>query len=399
MEWSGVASVAGMHGRTKVATAIAALATLGALTSPAAATIVHTDFGGSRDRATDGTVDSRGRVIAVGRSGAYGRWSIARYTADGELDSSFGGDGTVQVNPNGTLGSIYVAVDSTDRILLAGTLSRLTLRSRFAVTRLALDGTPDPTFGRSGTVRIGVGRFALSSGLAVDERDRPVVVGLGGDVGLPLALRLRPDGELDHSFDGDGIRELRQRYRTSPEAVAIDEAGRIVIAGSQDGLVAGSQDGHMFLTRLLGSGRTDTSFGRDGHSILFDRVRSTASAIEVEPNGRILVAGRAEGLIALARLDRAGAPDPTFGDGGRQTLPTGVHRAVVSVAGGRNGRVVAAAGDQLVGLTSRGEPDPDLGPTGEADLDVDLVAIVGARSGHPIGIGTDDEDFALTDLP
>jgi uncharacterized delta-60 repeat protein len=98
-------------------------------------------------------------------------------------------------------------------------------------------------------------------------------------------------------------------------AVAVDAAGRMIVAGS----VAGP-GGHDFLvTRLNPDGTPDTTFGTGGEvAIDFGGADDTAAAVALDTTGRIVVAGTTTaggGEFAVARLTSAGALDPAFGGG------------------------------------------------------------------------------------
>src|SRR5262249_35128664 len=72
------------------------------------------------------TVDSLGRLIVTGNTSSSlgatdaARTAVTRYTVSGVLDTSFGGTGIVVI-PFGTPSA--VAVDSNDRIIIAGEIS------------------------------------------------------------------------------------------------------------------------------------------------------------------------------------------------------------------------------------------------------------------------------------
>src|SRR5439155_13950825 len=84
--------------------------------------IVTTDTGG-RGFFLGVTVDAAGRIVAAGS--AYGSFMLARYTPDGWLDNSFGGNSGIVVvrNIGGSGGyewAATVAIDSLGRIVAAG---------------------------------------------------------------------------------------------------------------------------------------------------------------------------------------------------------------------------------------------------------------------------------------
>ena len=68
--------------------------------------------------------------------------------------------------------------------------------------------------------------------------------------------------------------------------------------------------------RLMDAADLDPTFG-DGGGVLFDvGPEAAANATAVQPDGKILVAGRQGSNAFLARFNPDGSRDATFGDGG-----------------------------------------------------------------------------------
>src|SRR5439155_18760686 len=75
-------------------------------------------------------------------------------------------------------------------------------------------------------------------------------------------------------------------------------------------------------------GLLDTSFGTQGATrIVFPGGRDNASAMAIQPDGKIVIAGSAsngfDDDFAVARLNADGSPDTGFGSGGRLLIPVG----------------------------------------------------------------------------
>jgi uncharacterized delta-60 repeat protein len=102
-------------------------------------------------------------VVAVGSS----PWTIARYRATGERDTSFGPAGSngwvTKTFKKGDSALDGVVVDSLNRLVVAGkvpvTIGRNTV-SALAVARYNADGTADAGFGTNGLVVIPVSPYA-----------------------------------------------------------------------------------------------------------------------------------------------------------------------------------------------------------------------------------------------
>jgi uncharacterized delta-60 repeat protein len=165
-----------------------------------------------------------------------------------------------------------------------------------------------------------VGRIDGGAG-AVDigRRSRIVIAGRRN------VARLRPDGRLDRGFGNRGIATLASkgagvRYALGPSSLAIAPNGGVIVAGRDCSVPRGCE---FAVTRLTRDGRLKRSFGEDGTALIgFGSNDAQARAIAIARSGKLIVAGAScESIdhchLALARLDRNGNLDQSFGDGGR----------------------------------------------------------------------------------
>jgi uncharacterized delta-60 repeat protein len=146
------------------------------------------------------------------------------------------------------------------------------------------------------------------------------------------------------------------------------------------------------VARYAVDGSPDPTFGEAGLATVRFDGSSIATAVTVDDQGRVLVAGQAQlgfsatrSDFALARLDAAGVPDVSFGAGGLVTTDFGaspgapVHDEFArGVVVQRDGRIVAVGVAQLgtgadlamARYTSDGAPDPSFGAGGRLTVDV-----------------------------
>ena len=218
----------------------------------------------------------------------------------------------------------------TSAVTNAVTAAAIGLVSLRATEASSQDGDLDPTFGSSGTLTTSFGPTRQDQGYAVAvQPDGKVVVagdsyhGSGYDIAVARYTEL---GDLDPSF-GAGGRVLTPFPGTgaSTRAVAIQEDGNIVVAGGTAGL--------FLVVRYTPDGALDPAFGAGGIVTTdFGGLGATAVAIEIQTDGKIVVAGRAgqtvngaaKNVFALARYETDGALDATFGTGGLVTTSFGV---------------------------------------------------------------------------
>jgi uncharacterized delta-60 repeat protein len=119
---------------------------------------------GSFGRAFDLAIDPSGNIVAggiarpKGASLAENVYAGARFTSNGQLDTSFSRDGKVTFSFFGLNNSgRNVAIQSDGKIILGGSTNVATNITDFAMVRFNPDGTVDSTFGSDGRVTTDTG--------------------------------------------------------------------------------------------------------------------------------------------------------------------------------------------------------------------------------------------------
>ncbi len=218
----------------------------------------------------DGTVAAVGTYNPDSDLGGYHNdLALARYQTDGALDTTFSGDGVLTQDIGGGRDDMRaVAIDSNGRIAVAGTVENFsTGTSRdIALVRFDANGSVDSTFSGSGTVITDVaGEPQYGLDLAVDADDKLVVAGFGYLEPFPtgssevLLLRYGTDGALDPTFSVDGVAATGFGVGSfdAGEAIAIQPNGALVVAG------AAGED--FAVDRYKSVGELDPAFSGDGH--------------------------------------------------------------------------------------------------------------------------------------
>src|SRR5262249_46268292 len=134
-----------------------------------------------------------------------------------------------------------------------------------------------------------------------------------------------------------------------PEDVVLQGDGRIVVAGQA------LYRGHLRLAiaRFVRAGRLDPTFGEDGkiHRAIGDS--AGAASVAIQPDGRIVAAGRAQfgssARFAVARFEPDGSPDATFSDDGIVSTRIGGTAAAADLALQVDGKLVVAGGARIQG--------------------------------------------------
>jgi uncharacterized delta-60 repeat protein len=178
------------------------------------------------------------------------------------------------------------------------------------------NGQPDPTFGTGGTTTLDA---FVGADLVLQPDRRLLLIGTAdttpptefpGSVNELSVMRLDPDGSPDGTFGDGGTANVSVTGLNSPtaqpgrdggSAVAVQADGRIVIAGATSGA-----NPDFAVARLLADGTLDTQFTDTGAlTIDFFGFSDVAESIDVTDDGNIIVGGLARDNVdgyGVARL-------------------------------------------------------------------------------------------------
>ena len=351
-------------------------------------------FGGF-DRGRALAIQPDGRIVVVGRTGSetIGDFAVARLTPGGLPDAGFGSAGRVAVNfgAGSNDEGFDVALQPDGMVVAAGETTAQGELPDFGVVRLRPDGTPDPGFGggHPQSVDFVVGVMTNSSDLGRSAAllpDGRILLGGGTDVSGSETFgvaRLRSTGALDSPSDfspgpsrtGTAIADFPGGGEFSRD-IAIQPDGKIVIGGDNGDNFA--------VARLMPNGDYDGSFGSPAGRTTVDFGKTEdAAALALQPDGKILIAGRTNVGhccdFAIARLNPDGSPDDSFGGGdGRSLVAFGDDEAgAEAIALQPDGKIVVA-GYKRMGVNSaavarlqpNGSLDSTFGEGGRASLEI-----------------------------
>jgi len=350
--------------------------------------------------------------LGGGKSLVTGEFRLTRVNADGSLDTSFGGTGTIKVPipvqaavelPSGKILIAYASSGGTHSVI-----------NDLSVALIGQDGSIDRSLGTNGLLTV----------MLPSDLRRVTVVGIaatgeGGAlvVGGSFLFEARPDGSANPGFGSSGL-------VTSLPALA---GARLLPDGSIEAV--GSGDGptgeDVAILRYTAAGSPDLAFGPGGLRT-FDfggdeevRAASWAADGSVVLGGSSLQAGTCreagdcEGAPILAAFDPSGDPDPGFGDGGvvRLSALAGTSQAwgrdgVNAITRRPDGSIVAAGGAPprhtlafLAALAPSGALLPGFGEGGIVGVREALPAtqrvagLARLASGKLLAAGTTDVGF------
>ena len=280
--------------------------------------VVTTDFLGSYDVGHSVTVSQTGGAILVGGYAYNGTgydFALAKYTADGILDTSFDTDGKVETNLGGNDFGQAIAAQRGDKIIVAGYRDNNGISELALVRYLADTGAVDTVFGPNGngivTTPLG-NNFSYGHALALQSDDKILLAGTmvswNDQRSDFILVRYTKDGVLDTSFGGDGIVTTHVDFYDEGTSVFIQENGKILVAGYS---VNGNYNSHFVLLRYKADGTLDGSFGSGG-KVITDLDGNDRAHSVWYGNGKILVGGSLNGNFAIARYNENGSLDTSF---------------------------------------------------------------------------------------
>lgn len=271
-----------------------------------------------------------------------------------------------------------------------------TTNNDFAVARYNSDGSLDSKFGTNGTVTTNMYGTDYASAAMVQADGKLVVVG-AAPVGYYFGIaRYNSNGTLDTSFSSDGAQVVYYGGYGAATAVGIQPDGKVVVGGE------GSND--FKIVRLDRYGEFDTSFDTDGIASTDLGGTDIVKAITVLSSGKILVVGTSDGNLALVRYNANGSLDTSFDTDGKLVTDLGGTETLNSLIALADGKFLAAGTDGnndlvLMRFNSDGSLDTSFDTDGKVATDLggwetgNSVAV--QSDGKILLAGTTDTDFAL----
>ncbi|HEX8565143.1 MAG TPA: FG-GAP-like repeat-containing protein [Pyrinomonadaceae bacterium] len=308
---------------------------------------------GTGEFARDIKVQSDGKIVVVGEttvssSPNYNRdFAVLRLNPNGTLDSSFGNNGVVTTDM-GTWGDtpFAVAIQPDNKIVVVGHTHSDTFQD-IALARYNSDGNLDSAFGNGGKI---VMPLTDSEDYLLD-----VVVQSDGKIlasGFArkdfftsdlLIVRYMENGVPDAAFGTNGVLKRQITQRSVASALTLQSDGKIVVAGDVNN---SGQDS--LLLRLNSDGTFDSTFDGDGQVIVETNISTNFfNSVEIQPDGKIVAAGSslttvsATGGYTVARFNQNGSLDTSFGSNGVVITPMwGNYNFLQDLAIQSDGRII-----------------------------------------------------------
>jgi uncharacterized delta-60 repeat protein len=396
--------------------------------SPAILSVIPLDFtfnGTGKATADMGTneysramvIQPDGKIVLAGyASGANNDVALARFNANGTLDTTFNGTGKIKADYGGDEVIYGAAIQTDGKIIISGYYN-----NDFMVLRYATNAFSDTSFGGTGKITTDFsGGSDVGRQVAVQSDGKIVVVGSannGANYDFALA-RYTTNGVLDTAFNGTG-------KVTTPIGSGDDQAYSLKVQSDGKIVVAGrSHNGSNYdfaLARYTTNGVLDTTFNGTGKVTTgVGNTDDIAQSVALQSDGKIVVAGGvyngSNWDIGLVRYTTNGILDTTFNTAGKVVTTIGNSDDFgYSVAVQTDGKIVVA-GDSYNGnnfdfavarYNSDGSLDTSFGGAGTLSIPIgssdDHSYSVALQSDGKIVVSGDyfngtNEDFALLRL-
>lgn len=279
------------------------------------------------DRLRALVIQADGKIVVGGAAG--GRATLYRFDTHGSHDPGFGTNGRATLTTNSVAEQVNaLALTSEGKLVAAGDSNGDAVVWR----RRARDGAADVNFNAGGRVAVpfAAGTTETATGVAVQPNGRIVVVGSTSASADAFVARLHPVAGLDPAFATAGKLQLNLGGTETASAVTLQPDGKLVVAGRT------SVGANGVVWRLLADGQPDDVFNDAGVQFLDLDADETLAAALTQPDGKLLLAGGTSaggGDGAVHRLTTTGRPDTAFDGDGSATVDGGaaetLHAAVL----------------------------------------------------------------------
>ncbi|HEY0547087.1 MAG TPA: FG-GAP-like repeat-containing protein [Pyrinomonadaceae bacterium] len=266
-------------------------------------------FIGDLAYASAGVLQADGKIVVAGGyapGGTLRDTVLVRYNPDGSLDTGFGIGGKVfaSLSPRDEL-ITSVALQPDGKIVVAGSVQPfdgLTLTD-FLVARFTADGGLDTGFGNNGVATVNQGSTDVFNTVAVESNGRIVAAGRTSDGDSAALLGFTSTGQLDGSFGNGGLVLLSfpTIIHESFQSMTLLADGRILVGGRGDS----TQDpvAPNIIAEFNPNGSPAAGFSNRVYATGFGGLGQSFD-LAVLPGGEIVTVG--EGYF---RLSSSGAPE------------------------------------------------------------------------------------------
>jgi uncharacterized delta-60 repeat protein len=215
------------------------------------------------------TLQVDNKIVVAGTKDT--KFTVARFTTAGSLDTTFDSDGMATLATSGTSHAADVLIDGDARIVAGGYVDNSATDEDLLVARFNSNGSPHTSFGSAGvfTLDFDSGSWDYGIGLALDATGRIVLAGKSAFTSISsgevaTVVRLTSGGVLDTTFGTGGKAYYVADNPMNTTGMLLDPTGRPVLAGYFSFTGSGPYDGQSWLVRFTADGTVDRGFGVEG---------------------------------------------------------------------------------------------------------------------------------------
>lgn len=267
------------------------------------------------------------------------------------------------------------------------------------VTALANDASDGTFDGKEGTTQLSVGSSSLSSSTVTSGLSTAITSfqsspentsaatitstitqGLSTSTGS-IAL---PSGSLDVTFGTGGKVTTAIGSNDAASSIGFQSDGKIVVAGKS----SNGSNNDFAVARYDTSGSLDATFGTGGKVTIYGTADEEATAVGIQSDGKIIVAGTANSDFGIGRLNTDGSLDSTFGTNGKVTtdIDGGSQDKLYALTLQSDGEIVVAgfsstSGFAVVRYNTNGSLDSTFGTGGKVTTSFGSGTAVGFSLG------------------
>lgn len=259
---------------------------------------------------SDLAIQADGKIAAVGthyNQGNFINLVVTRFNSDGTPFTTDFSGGLIILDKFNFPNNRYnygqaIAIQSNGKIVASGRMMDDDADGQISLARLNQDSSLDTSgFGTNGKGTVTAAVFAFQyheSSMVLQADGKIIVVGTTSDVNDLhndlVAARFNANGSLDTSFGGSGIVITDFGSNEFGTDVNLQADGKIVVVGRSSS--------NLMIVRYNSNGSLDSAFGDGGKLIGSPGVNPTyGPRVEIQPDGKLLVAGSLNGNAYLAR--------------------------------------------------------------------------------------------------
>ncbi|MCW3117652.1 MAG: Delta-60 repeat-containing protein, partial [Chitinophagaceae bacterium] len=252
-------------------------------------------------------------IVAIGQSGDF---SISSFKPDGNPDLSFGSNGVVTQDFGADEIPMLIKQQSGSKFLVGGFTNISGSGADLLLARFTANGQPDLSFGIQGKVVTDItSSDDYMSGIAVQGDGKILVSGTYYALGQGhiFLVRYTADGVIDVTFGDNGKFIYSESQSDNASAVAVMPNGTILLTAYS--VPDYSMPFIPYILAVTSGGLPEYTFASNGKLV------TDVASLVVQRDGKILTGGRYfyqnTSDLSLSRFNPTGTPDYSFGINGK----------------------------------------------------------------------------------